>query len=188
MSGGAQQRGPVWEATRCASSPVPAILFAAWPLVYAASFSALYVPFMFLLFGLFLRRSVSTIAASCRSLVAPLVGPGPGGWRLPPTLVFGATLGFLLQGLPFRFDSALRIHYGAFEFHWPLLLTAWRGAGPADAARHSFCGARPRGDSARCRHYSRWLGPLASALFAGRLLAQPDAGLPDSRDRGSNGA
>lgn len=116
--------GPVWEGNQVWLIAGAGALFAAWPLVYAAAFSALYVPFMFLLFGLFLRP----VGFDYRSKLADPV------WRrwwdralvvggLLPTLVFGATLGFLLQGLPFRFDAALRIHYGAFDFHWPLLLT-----------------------------------------------------------------
>lgn len=47
--------GPVWEGNQVWLIAGAGTLFAAWPLVYAASFSALYVPFMFLLFGLFLR-------------------------------------------------------------------------------------------------------------------------------------
>ena len=117
--------GPVWEGNQVWIIAGAGTLFAAWPLVYAAAFSALYVPFMFLLFGLFLRP----VGFDYRSKLPDPV------WRrwwdralvvggLLPTLVFGATLGLVLQGLPFRFDAALRIHYGAFAFHWPLLLTA----------------------------------------------------------------
>ena len=47
--------GPVWEGNQVWLIAGAGALFAAWPLVYAAAFSALYVPFMFLLFGLFLR-------------------------------------------------------------------------------------------------------------------------------------
>ena len=47
--------GPVWEGNQVWLIAGAGTLFAAWPLVYAAAFSALYVPFMFLLFGLFLR-------------------------------------------------------------------------------------------------------------------------------------
>ena len=28
-----------------------------------------------------------------------------------------------MEGLPFRFDTALRLHYGAFDFHWGWLLS-----------------------------------------------------------------
>ncbi|MGY4001192.1 cytochrome d ubiquinol oxidase subunit II [Aeromonas sanarellii] len=161
--------GPVWEGNQVWLIAGAGTLFAAWPLVYAASFSALYVPFMFLLFGLFLRP----VGFDYRSKL-----PDP-QWRrwwdralvvgaLLPTLVFGATLGFLLQGLPFRFDSALRIHYGAFEFNWPLLFTCM-GTALALLMLHgaSFLQCKTQGViAARCARHSRWLGPLASALFA----------------------
>lgn len=161
--------GPVWEGNQVWLIAGAGTLFAAWPLVYAASFSALYVPFMFLLFGLFLRP----VGFDYRSKL-----PDP-QWRrwwdralvvgaLLPTLVFGATLGFLLQGLPFRFDAALRIHYGAFDFHWPLLLTCM-GTALTLLMLHgaSFLQCKTQGVIARrCARHSLWLGPLASGLFA----------------------
>ena len=161
--------GPVWEGNQVWLIAGAGTLFAAWPLVYAAAFSALYVPFMFLLFGLFLRP----VGFDYRSKLPDPV------WRrwwdralvvggLLPTLVFGATLGLVLQGLPFRFDAALRIHYGAFAFHWPLLLTAM-GAALALLLLHgaSFLQCKTQGAiAARSARLALWLGPLASALFA----------------------
>ncbi|BDA14339.1 cytochrome D ubiquinol oxidase subunit II [Aeromonas caviae] len=161
--------GPVWEGNQVWLIAGAGTLFAAWPLVYAAAFSALYVPFMFLLFGLFLRP----VGFDYRSKLPDPV------WRrwwdralvvggLLPTLVFGATLGLVLQGLPFRFDAALRIHYGAFAFHWPLLLTAM-GTALALLLLHgaSFLQCKTQGAIAtRSARLALWLGPLASALFA----------------------
>ncbi|AUU24106.1 cytochrome d ubiquinol oxidase subunit II [Aeromonas caviae] len=161
--------GPVWEGNQVWLIAGAGTLFAAWPLVYAAAFSALYVPFMFLLFGLFLRP----VGFDYRSKLPDPV------WRrwwdralvvggLLPTLVFGATLGLVLQGLPFRFDAALRIHYGAFAFHWPLLLTAM-GTALALLMLHgaSFLQCKTQGAiAARSARLALWLGPLASALFA----------------------
>lgn len=161
--------GPVWEGNQVWLIAGAGTLFAAWPLVYAAAFSALYVPFMFLLFGLFLRP----VGFDYRSKLPDPV------WRrwwdralvvggLLPTLVFGATLGLVLQGLPFRFDAALRIHYGAFAFHWPLLLTAM-GTTLALLLLHgaSFLQCKTQGAiAARSARLALWLGPLASALFA----------------------
>ncbi|MFQ2560187.1 cytochrome d ubiquinol oxidase subunit II [Aeromonas caviae] len=161
--------GPVWEGNQVWLIAGAGTLFAAWPLVYAAAFSTLYVPFMFLLFGLFLRP----VGFDYRSKLPDPV------WRrwwdralvvggLLPTLVFGATLGLVLQGLPFRFDAALRIHYGAFAFHWPLLLTAM-GTALALLLLHgaSFLQCKTQGAiAARSARLALWLGPLASALFA----------------------
>ncbi|MEI4973130.1 cytochrome d ubiquinol oxidase subunit II [Aeromonas caviae] len=161
--------GPVWEGNQVWLIAGAGTLFAAWPLVYAAAFSALYVPFMFLLFGLFLRpvgfdyRSKLPDPVRRRWWDRALVVGG-----LLPTLVFGATLGLVLQGLPFRFDAALRIHYGAFAFHWPLLLTAM-GTALALLLLHgaSFLQCKTQGAiAARSARLALWLGPLASALFA----------------------
>ncbi len=116
--------GPVWEGNQVWLIAGAGVLFAAWPLVYAAAFSALYVPFMFLLFGLFLRP----VGFDYRSKLADPV------WRrwwdralvaggLVPTLVLAAAIALVMQGLPFRFDSALRLHYGAFNVHWGWLLS-----------------------------------------------------------------
>ncbi|MGE6108011.1 cytochrome d ubiquinol oxidase subunit II [Aeromonas sobria] len=161
--------GPVWEGNQVWLIAGAGTLFAAWPLVYAASFSALYVPFMFLLFGLFLRP----VGFDYRSkLPDPL-------WRrwwdralvtgaLLPTLVFGATIGFSLQGLPFRFDTALRIHYGAFEFNWPLLFTCM-GTALALLMLHgaSFLQCKTQGVIAeRCARQSLWLSQMRGYRIA----------------------
>ncbi len=110
--------GPVWEGNQVWLIAAAGALFAAWPLVYAAAFSVLYVPMVVLLLGLFLRP----VGFDYRSKLADPV------WRrwwdralvvggLLPTLVLGATLALVMQGLPFRFDSALRLHYGPFALH-----------------------------------------------------------------------
>lgn len=116
--------GPVWEGNQVWLIAGAGALFAAWPLVYAAAFSVLYIPMVVLLLGLFLRP----VGFDYRSKLADPV------WRrwwdralvaggLVPTLILGAAIGLLLQGVPFRFDSALRLHYDAFTFHWGWLLS-----------------------------------------------------------------
>lgn len=69
--------GPTWEGNQVWLIAGAGALFAAWPVVYAAAFSVLYVPFMFLLFGLFLRpvgfdyRSKLPSANGARTGIAP---------------------------------------------------------------------------------------------------------------------
>ncbi|MGY3878727.1 cytochrome d ubiquinol oxidase subunit II [Aeromonas enteropelogenes] len=116
--------GPVWEGNQVWLIAGAGALFAAWPLVYAAAFSVLYIPMVVLLLGLFLRpvgfdyRSKLTDPVWRRWWDRALVAGG-----LVPTLILGAAIGLVMQGLPFRFDSALRLHYGAFIFHWGWLLS-----------------------------------------------------------------
>ena len=81
-------------------------MFAAWPLVYAASFSGMYVAMLLVLFALFFRP----VGFKYRNKV------DDPGWRrawdwglfiggFVPTLVFGVAFGNVLQGVPFHFDN-----------------------------------------------------------------------------------
>lgn len=87
-------------------------IFAAWPFVYAVSFSGFYLAMFLVLAALILRpvafkyRSKHTDAAwRARWDWALFVG------GLVPALVFGVAVGNVLQGAPFRLDSDLRSHY-----------------------------------------------------------------------------
>jgi cytochrome d ubiquinol oxidase subunit II len=108
--------GATWEGNQTWLVTAAAATFAAWPLVYAVSFSGLYFAMLLALFGLFLRP----VGFDYRS---KLVNPR---WRaawdwalfaggLVPTLVFGLLLGNLFVGLPFRLDEDLRsVYRGGF--------------------------------------------------------------------------
>lgn len=87
-------------------------IFAAWPLVYAVSFSGFYLAMFLVLSALILRptgfkyRSKRPDAAwRSRWDWALFVG------GLVPALVFGVAVGNVLIGAPFRFDSDLRVFY-----------------------------------------------------------------------------
>lgn len=171
--------GPVWEGNQVWLIAGAGALFAAWPLVYAAAFSALYVPMIVLLLGLFLRP----VGFDYRSKLAdPL-------WRrwwdralvaggLVPTLVLSAAIALVMQGLPFRFDSALRLHYGAFDFHWSWIASVV-ATGVSLLLLHgaSFLQAKVTGTPAlRARGIAILLAPLVTLcyLLAGwHLLGLP---------------
>lgn len=116
--------GPTWEGNQVWLIAGAGALFAAWPVVYAAAFSVLYVPFMFLLFGLFLRpvgfdyRSKLPSAKWRTNWDRALFVGG-----LLPTMMLGGTLGFMIQGSPFRFDNEMHIFYGEFNLNLPLLVS-----------------------------------------------------------------
>ena len=87
-------------------------IFAAWPYVYAVSFSGFYLA-MFLVLAALILRPVGFKYRSKR--------PDP-AWRarwdwalfvggLVPALVFGVAVGNVLLGAPFRLDSDLRAFY-----------------------------------------------------------------------------
>src|SRR5205823_5725633 len=96
------------------------VLFAAWPLVYAASFSGMYLAMLLVLFALFFRP----VGFKYRNKVADRRWRTAWDWGLfiggfVPALVFGIAFGNLLQGVPFHFDADMHAHYtGTF---WQLL-------------------------------------------------------------------
>lgn len=104
--------GATWEGNQVWFILGGGAIFAAWPLVYAVSFSGFYLA-MFLVLAAMILRPVGFKYRSKR--------PDP-RWRsfwdwalftggFVPVLVFGVAVGNVLQGAPFRFDSDLRITY-----------------------------------------------------------------------------
>ena len=103
---------PTWEGNQVWFILAGGAIFAAWPLVYAVSFSGFYLA-MFLVLAALILRPVGFKYRSKR--------PDP-AWRsrwdwaifvggLVPALVFGVAVGNVLKGAPFRFDSDLRATY-----------------------------------------------------------------------------
>jgi cytochrome d ubiquinol oxidase subunit II len=112
--------GPVWEGNQTWLITAGGAIFAAWPLVYAAAFSGLYIALLLVLFALFFRP----VGFDYRSKIADSRWRNAWDWSLfaggfVPALVFGVAFGNLLQGLPFYFDETMRPFYtGSF---WALL-------------------------------------------------------------------
>jgi cytochrome d ubiquinol oxidase subunit II len=112
--------GATWEGNQVWLITAGGAMFAAWPLVYAASFSGFYFAMLLVLFALFFRP----VGFDYRSKRADPRWRAGWDWGLfvggfVPALVFGVAFGNLLQGVPFQFDSDLRVtYYGSF---WALL-------------------------------------------------------------------
>ena len=116
---------PVWEGNQVWFILAGGAVFAAWPLLYAASFSGLYVA-MFLLLVAFILRPVGF---TFRNKL-----PGPRwrdvwDWALSiggavPALLFGVAFGNLFLGLPFHFDELRRPVFsgGFFDLLHPYAL------------------------------------------------------------------
>jgi len=103
---------PNWEGNQTWLVIAGGVIFAAWPLVYAASFSGMYVAMLLVLFALFFRPvgfKYRNKVKHARWRTAWDGGLFIGGFV--PTLVFGIAFGNLLQGVPFHFDADLRTHY-----------------------------------------------------------------------------
>jgi len=89
-------------------------IFAAWPFVYAVSFSGFYLAMFLVLASLILRP----VAFKYRSKRPSAAWRSRWDWALfigglVPALVFGVAVGNVLQGVPFSLDSDMRITYHA---------------------------------------------------------------------------
>ncbi|MDH0140932.1 cytochrome d ubiquinol oxidase subunit II [Aquipseudomonas alcaligenes] len=111
---------PHWDGNQVWLITAGGALFAAWPLVYAASFSGFYWAMLLVLFALFVRP----VGFDYRSKLENTRWRQTWDWGLfvgglVPSLVFGVAFGNLLLGVPFQFDADLRVtYYGSF---WQLL-------------------------------------------------------------------
>jgi len=108
--------GPVWEGNQVWLVLGGGAIFAAWPPLYAVSFSGFYLAIFALLFGLILRP----VGFKYRSKMPSQ------RWRdnwdrvlfvggLLPALISGVAVGNVLLGVPYHFDDSMRIFYtGSF--------------------------------------------------------------------------
>ncbi len=108
--------GPVWEGNQVWFILGGGAIFAAWPALYAVSFSGFYFAMMLVLVALIIRP----VAFKFRSKRADAKWRTRWDWALSfsgvvPPLVFGVAVGNVLQGVPFHFDDSLRpIYTGSF--------------------------------------------------------------------------
>ncbi|QSX39738.1 cytochrome d ubiquinol oxidase subunit II [Shewanella cyperi] len=103
---------PHWDGNQVWLITAGGALFAAWPMVYAVSFSGFYLAMVLVLLALFLRP----VGFDYRSKIEDP------RWRkswdkalfigsFVPPLIIGVAFGNLLQGVPFDFDEYLRATY-----------------------------------------------------------------------------
>ncbi|SON54775.1 Cytochrome d ubiquinol oxidase subunit 2 [Hartmannibacter diazotrophicus] len=108
--------GPVWEGNQVWFILGGGAIFAAWPPLYAVSFSGFYLAMFVVLAALILRP----VAFKYRSKREDMRWRETWDWALfiggfVPALIFGVAIGNVLQGVPFRFDADLRMTYeGSF--------------------------------------------------------------------------
>jgi cytochrome d ubiquinol oxidase subunit II len=104
--------GPVWEGNQVWLILGGGAIFAAWPMLYAVAFSGFYFAMLLLLLSLILRPVGFKDRSKLHSQAWRNFWDGAlfvGG--LVPALVYGVAFGNVLQGVPFTFDSALRMTY-----------------------------------------------------------------------------
>lgn len=169
--------GPTWEGNQVWLILGGGAIFAAWPPLYAVSFSGFYIAMIAVLLALILRP----VGFKFRSKVENTPWRSTWDWALfvggfVPSLVFGVAVGNLFLGAPFRLDETLRITYEGnfFGLLTPFALLA----GLASLAMLVTQGAttiylRTDGELAeRARQYGKWAALATVVLFVlGGLVA-----------------
>jgi cytochrome bd ubiquinol oxidase subunit II len=108
--------GPVWEGNQVWLILGGGAIFAAWPQLYAVSFSGFYLAMFAILVALILRPVAFKFrgkrddsAWRTRWDIALFIG------GFVPSLIFGVAMGNVLKGVPFRFGTDMHIFYdGSF--------------------------------------------------------------------------
>jgi cytochrome bd ubiquinol oxidase subunit II len=103
---------PVWDGNQVWFILGGGAIFAAWPPLYATSFSGFYVAMFVVLAALILRP----VGFMFRNKLTDARWRNTWDWALfiggaVPALVFGVAMGNVLLGVPFRFDDTLRVSY-----------------------------------------------------------------------------
>ncbi|MFC5384445.1 cytochrome d ubiquinol oxidase subunit II [Aquamicrobium segne] len=104
--------GPIWEGNQVWLILGAGAIFAAWPPLYAVSFSSFYLAMFAIIAALILRP----VGFKYRSKRESPRWRASWDWALfiggvVPTLIFGVAVGNVLQGVPFRLGPDLRIFY-----------------------------------------------------------------------------
>jgi len=159
--------GPFWEGNQVWFVLGGGAIFAAWPALYAASFSGFYLA-MFLVLAALIFRPLSIVYRS------KLPNPRWRSWwdwtlfvtGVVPSLVFGVAFGNLFLGVPFAFDGDLRFHadFSLFSLLTPFALLAGL-VSVAMLALHGATWLSLKTESV-IGHRARLAIPVASAAFA----------------------
>ncbi|HAT8180476.1 TPA: cytochrome d ubiquinol oxidase subunit II [Legionella pneumophila] len=108
--------GPTWEGNQVWFILAGGAIFAAWPTLYALSFSGFYMAMLVVLLALILRPVGFKYRSKLDNCTWRSFWDGAlfiGGFV--PALIFGVAVGNVIQGVPFYFDESLRVFYtGSF--------------------------------------------------------------------------
>jgi len=169
--------GPTWEGNQVWLVLGGGAIFAAWPAIYAASFSGFYIAMIAILLALILRP----VGFKFRGKVDNPTWRSVWDWALfvggfVPSLVFGVAVGNLFLGVPFRLDETMRASYEGnfFGLLTPFaLLAGLVSLSMLLTQGATIIAARTDGDIAmRARKYGQWAAAATMVLFiAGGLVA-----------------
>ncbi|WP_279482362.1 cytochrome d ubiquinol oxidase subunit II [Aureimonas sp. SK2] len=163
--------GPTWEGNQVWLILGGGAIFAAWPALYAASFSGFYLAMIAILAALILRP----VGFKFRGKVKDPRWRETWDWALfvggfVPALIAGVAVGNVLLGVPFGLDATLRPSYSGnfFGLLSPFaLLAGLVSVGMCVAQGAGVIAARCDGPvAARARRYGATAALLTAALFA----------------------
>lgn len=162
---------PNWEGNQVWFILGGGAVFAAWPLLYAASFSGFYFAMLLVLLALILRP----VGFAFRNRLPQARWRDTWDWALTiagavPALVFGVAFGNLFLGVPFHFEDSLLPRYdGSFFglFHPFALLAGVVGLSMLVMHGASFAAMRVEDPvGARARRIARTAAIVAGVAFA----------------------
>jgi len=169
--------GPTWEGNQVWLVLGGGAIFAAWPPLYAVSFSGFYIAMIAILLALILRP----VGFKFRGKINDPRWQSVWDWGLfvggfVPAVVFGVAVGNVFLGAPFRFDDTLRSTYEGnfFGLLTPFaLLVGFVSLSMLLTQGASYIAARTEGIIAsRARTYGRWAALATIVLFVlGGVLA-----------------
>jgi cytochrome d ubiquinol oxidase subunit II len=164
---------PVWEGNQVWFILGGGAVFAAWPLLYAASFSGFYFAILLVLLAFILRP----VGFGFRNKIADPRWREGWDWLLTlsglvPALIFGVAIGNLFLGVPFRYDDTLRMSYegGFFGLLRPFALLAGL-VSVAMLLMHGAAWAALKSEAPIARRAERVLRLAAVAFVATYVLA-----------------
>ncbi len=162
--------GPTWEGNQVWLVLGGGAIFAAWPAIYAASFSGFYIAMIAILLALILRP----VGFKFRGKVDDPRWRAVWDWCLfiggfVPSVVFGVAVGNLFLGVPFQLDETLRTSYQGnfFGLLTPFALVAGLTSLAMLATQGAtVIAARTEGALAdRARRYGKWAAAATLVLF-----------------------
>lgn len=163
--------GPTWEGNQVWLVLGGGAIFAAFPPLYAVSFSGFYLAMMVILLALILRP----VGFKFRGKVNDPRWRQTWDWALfvggfVPALIMGVAVGNVLLGAPFHFDNSMRIFYTGnfFQLLMPFaLLAGLVSVGMIATLGATLIVGRTQGVMAeRARRYGTWTGLATIVLFA----------------------
>ena len=163
--------GPVWEGNQVWFILGGGAIFAAWPALYALSFSGFYLAMFLVLAALILRP----VGFKYRSKKPDPTWRARWDWALfiggaVPALIFGVAIGNTLQGVPFHFTPDLRPIYEGSLFGLLNPLALFCGlVSLAMIVMHGAAWLAFKADgivSRRAKVFGFWAALLTAVLFA----------------------